>query len=91
MFRPLSASYVVDATVKTVAVGQPSADGNASFALLKDFLTAAKVDVAQLAMSDAEGGPADRATPQTFAQILRSWTRQKDFDAFRACLSIVFN
>jgi hypothetical protein len=31
-----------------------SADDNAGFALLKDFLTAAKVDVAQLAMSDAE-------------------------------------
>jgi D-alanyl-D-alanine carboxypeptidase len=45
--------------------------------------------VAQLAMSDGEGGPADRATPQTFAQILRYWTRQKDFDAFRACLPIL--
>ncbi len=72
-----------------LAVHAKSADGNAGFALLKDFLTAAKVDVAQLAMSDAEGGPADRATPQTFAQILRYWTRQKDFDAFRACLPIL--
>jgi serine-type D-Ala-D-Ala carboxypeptidase/endopeptidase (penicillin-binding protein 4) len=25
----------------------------------------------------------------TFAQILRYWTRQKDFDAFRACLPIL--
>jgi D-alanyl-D-alanine carboxypeptidase/D-alanyl-D-alanine-endopeptidase (penicillin-binding protein 4) len=72
-----------------LAVHAKSADGNAGFALLKDFLTAAKVDVAQLAMSDAEGGPADRATPETFAQILRYWTRQKDFDAFRACLPIL--
>ena len=72
-----------------LAVHAKSADGNAGFALLKDFLTAAKVDVAQLAMSDAEGGPTDRATPQTFAQILRYWTRQKDFDAFRACLPIL--
>ena len=69
-----------------LAVHAKSADGNAGCALLKDFLTAAKVDAAQLAMSDAEGGPADRATPETFAQILRYWTRQKDFDAFRACL-----
>ena len=46
-----------------LAVHAKSADGNAGFALLKDFLTAAKVDVAQLAMSDGEGGPADRATP----------------------------
>jgi serine-type D-Ala-D-Ala carboxypeptidase/endopeptidase (penicillin-binding protein 4) len=72
-----------------LAVHAKSADGNAGFALLKDFLTAAKVDVAQLAMSDAEGGPADRATLQTFAQILRYWTKQKDFDAFRACLPIL--
>jgi hypothetical protein len=63
-----------------------SADGNAGFALLKDFLTAAKVDLAQRAMSDAQGGPTDRATPQTFAKILRYWTGEKDFDAFRACL-----
>jgi D-alanyl-D-alanine carboxypeptidase len=54
--------------------------------LLKDFLTAAKVDLAQRAMSDAQGGPTDRATPQTFAKILRYWTGEKDFDAFRACL-----
>ena len=40
-----------------LAVHAKSADGNAGFALLKDFLTAAKVDVAQLAMSDGEGGP----------------------------------
>jgi serine-type D-Ala-D-Ala carboxypeptidase/endopeptidase (penicillin-binding protein 4) len=57
--------------------------------LLKDFLTAAKVDVAQLAMSDGEGGPTDRATPQSFAQLLRYWSGQKDFEAFRACLPIL--
>jgi serine-type D-Ala-D-Ala carboxypeptidase/endopeptidase (penicillin-binding protein 4) len=41
-------------------------------------------------MADGRGGdPADRATPQTVTQILRYWTRQKDFNAFRACLPIL--
>jgi serine-type D-Ala-D-Ala carboxypeptidase/endopeptidase (penicillin-binding protein 4) len=73
-----------------LAVDAGSADCNAGFPLMQDFLTGARVDVTQLTMADGRGGdPADRATPQTVTQILRYWTRQKDFDAFRACLPIL--
>jgi D-alanyl-D-alanine carboxypeptidase/D-alanyl-D-alanine-endopeptidase (penicillin-binding protein 4) len=72
-----------------LAARSGSSDCDDGFTLMKAFLTEAKVDTAQIVMPDPAGAEGDRITPRAMAQLLRYWTAQKDFDAFRACLPIL--